>query len=149
MDKIYKIRVSALWFENIVEEHETFLSKKAKFKIVLKMSEVFLHGNRRFCDSQECRGMALDIHLLCFLRLVIFMFLFSILFSKLKIYKDGISFRMYHAYFDEIGRIQLKWNGRLLVFGKLNWYLVLNSEEFIRAIKNLQTRNLSGIQEAC
>ena len=63
-----------------------------------------------------------------------FLFLFSILFSKLKVYEDGISFRMYHVYFDEMGRIKLKWGGRLLVFGKLNWYLLLDPKEFVEAI---------------
>ena len=64
-----------------------------------------------------------------------FLFLYSILFSKLKVYEDGITFRMYHVYFDEMGRIRLKWGGRLLIFGKLNWYLLLNPREFVNAIK--------------
>jgi len=64
-----------------------------------------------------------------------FLFLFSILVSKLKVYEDGISFRMYHVYFDEMDRIRLKWGGRLLVFGKLNWYLLLNPREFVKAVK--------------
>jgi hypothetical protein len=64
-----------------------------------------------------------------------FLFLYSILFSKLKMYEDGITFRMYHVYFDEMGRIKLKWGGRLLVFGKLNWYLLLNPREFVEAVK--------------
>ena len=67
-----------------------------------------------------------------------FLFLFSVIFSKLKVYDDGISFRMYHVYFDEMGRIQLKWGGRLLVFGNLNWYLLLNPEKFIEAIKSVK-----------
>jgi len=48
-----------------------------------------------------------------------FLFLYSILFSELKVYEDGITFRMYHVYFDEMGRIRLKWGGRLLIFAKL------------------------------
>jgi len=64
-----------------------------------------------------------------------FLFLFSILVSKLKVHGDGISFRMYHVYFDEMGTIRLKWGGRLLVFGKLNWYLLLNPREFVKAVK--------------
>ena len=64
-----------------------------------------------------------------------FLFLFSILFSKLKVYEDGISFRMYHVYFDEMGRIRLRWGGRLLTFGKLNWYLLLNPRKFVEVIK--------------
>lgn len=67
-----------------------------------------------------------------------FLFLYSILFSKLKVYADGITFRMYHVYFDEMGRIKLKWGGRLLVFGKLNWYLLLNPEEFVGAVKTVK-----------
>ena len=67
-----------------------------------------------------------------------FMFLFSILFSKLKVYEDGISFRMYHVYFDEIGKIRLKWRGRILVLGwKWNWYLLLNPQKFIDVVKSV------------
>jgi len=72
-----------------------------------------------------------------------FMFLLSILFGKLKIYKDGISFRMYHVYFDEIDGIQLKWGGKLLVLGRMNWYLLLNPEEFIKAIETLKPEALA------
>lgn len=72
----------------------------------------------------------------------LFFLFFSIIFSKIKVYEDGISFRMYHVYFDEISKIQLKWGGRLLVFGKLNWYLLLNPEEFIRAIKAVKPEAL-------
>ena len=75
------------------------------------------------------------------------LFLLSILFSKLKVYEDGISFRMYHVYFDEMGRIRLKWGGRLLTFGKLNWYLLLNPEEFIRAIKAVKPEVLTEYRE--
>jgi hypothetical protein len=64
-----------------------------------------------------------------------FGFLFSILFSKLKVYEDGISFGMYHVFFDEMGRIKLKFGGRLLVFGKLNWCLLLNPNKFVEAVK--------------
>ena len=67
-----------------------------------------------------------------------FLFLFSILVSKLKVYDDGISFRMYHVYFDEMGTIRLKWGGRLLVFGKLNWYLLLNPRKFVKAVKTVK-----------
>jgi len=71
-----------------------------------------------------------------------FLFLYSILFSKLKVYEDGISFRMYHVYFDEMSRIKLKWSGRLLVFGKLSWYLLLNPREFVQAIKAVKPEML-------
>jgi hypothetical protein len=68
-----------------------------------------------------------------------FMFLFSILFSKLKVYEDGISFRMYHVYFDEVDKIRLKWGGRILVLGwKWNWYLLLNPQKFIEVIRSVK-----------
>jgi len=68
-----------------------------------------------------------------------FLFLYSILFSKLKVYEDGISFRMYHVYFDEMGKIRLKWSGRILVLGwKWDWYLLLNPQKFIEAIKSVK-----------
>lgn len=55
--------------------------------------------------------------LLIFFAPLFVLFLYSILFCKLKVYKDGISFRMYHVYFDEMGKIRLKWGGRILVLG--------------------------------
>lgn len=76
-----------------------------------------------------------------------FLFLYSILFSKLKVYEDGITFRMYHVYFDEMGRIKLKWGGRLLVFGKLNWYLLLNPREFVDAVKSVKPEVLVGYRK--
>jgi hypothetical protein len=81
------------------------------------------------------RGVPLWPIMFIFFGPLFFLFLYSILFSKLKVYEDGISFRMYHVYFDEMGRIKLKWGGRLLVFGKLNWYLLLNPREFVEAVK--------------
>lgn len=80
-------------------------------------------------------GWSIILIFFAFFGSLFFLFLFSILFSKLKVYEDGITFRMYHVYFDEIGRIRLKWGGRLLIFGKLNWYLLLNPREFVNAIK--------------
>jgi len=66
-----------------------------------------------------------------------FLFLFSILFSKIKVYEDGISFRMYHVYFDEISRIKLRWGGRLMTYGrKLDLgYILLNPNKFVEAVK--------------
>ena len=66
-----------------------------------------------------------------------FLFLFSILFSKLKVYEDGISFRMYHVYFDEMSRIKLRWGGRLMTYGrKLDLgYILLNPNKFVEAVK--------------
>jgi hypothetical protein len=73
-----------------------------------------------------------------------FSFLFSILVSKLKVYDDGISFRMYHVGFDEISRIRLRWGGRLMTYGKKLdlGYILLNPEKFVEAVK------ASGIQKA-
>ncbi len=74
-----------------------------------------------------------------------FLFLFSILFSKLKVYEDGISFRTYHVYFDEMGRIDLKWGGRILVLGwKWDWYLLLNPQRFIEAVEAVKPEALIG-----
>ena len=66
-----------------------------------------------------------------------FLFLFSILFSKLKVYDDGISFRIYHVGFDEVSRIRLRWGGRLMTYGKKLdlGYILLNPEKFVEAIK--------------
>jgi hypothetical protein len=66
-----------------------------------------------------------------------FSFLFSILVSKLKVYDDGISFRMYHVGFDEISRIRLRWGGRLMTYGKKLdlGYILLNPEKFVEAVK--------------
>ncbi|MEM3551442.1 MAG: hypothetical protein QXV01_10175 [Candidatus Bathyarchaeia archaeon] len=50
---------------------------------------------------------------------VFFIFLFPILFGEHGVYKNGISFRMYHVYFDEI------------------------NEKFIRAIKILNPESLA------
>ena len=69
-----------------------------------------------------------------------FLFLFSILFSKLKVYGDGISFRMYHVGFDEISRIRLRWGGRLMTYGKKLdlGYILLNPEKFVEAVKDVK-----------
>jgi len=84
------------------------------------------------------RGITLWPIMFIFSGPLFFLFLYSILFSKLKVYEDGITFRMYHVYFDEMGRIRLKWGGRLLIFGKLNWYLLLNPREFVDAVKSVK-----------
>ena len=60
------------------------------------------------------------------------LFLYSVLFGKLKVYEDGIWFRLAHAYFEEI---RLKWGGRLLGFGKWNWFILFNPKGFVEAIK--------------
>ena len=63
------------------------------------------------------------------------LFLYSVLFGKLKIYEDGIWFRLSHAYFEEI---RLKCGGRLLRFERLNWFIVLNPREFVQAIEDVK-----------
>lgn len=83
------------------------------------------------------RGIAGWPVLLIFFAPLFVLFFYSILFSKLKVYKDGISFRMYHVYFDEMGKIRLKWGGRILVLGwKWNLYLLLNPQKFIDVVKS-------------
>jgi len=58
--------------------------------------------------------------------------------SKLEVYEDGITFRMYHVYFDKPdNEIELKWDGRLLVLGKY-WFIVLNPREFAEAIEDVK-----------
>jgi hypothetical protein len=54
------------------------------------------------------RGWHLIFGFLSFFGSLLFLFLYSILFSKLKVYEDGISFRMYHVYFDEMSKIKLR-----------------------------------------
>jgi hypothetical protein len=88
------------------------------------------------------RGIAGWPIIFVFFGSLFFMFLLFILFSKLKVCEDGISFRTYHVYFDEMGRIQLKWGGRLLVFGKWNWYLLLNPKKFVEAVKTVKPEAL-------
>ena len=74
---------------------------------------------------------------LSFFGSLFFLFLYSILFSKLKVYEDGISFRMYHVYFDEMSRIKLRWGGRLMTYGKKLdlGYILLNPSKFVEAVK--------------
>jgi len=94
------------------------------------------------------RGIAGWPVLLIFFAPLFVLFLYSILFSKLKVYKDGISFRMYHVYFDEMGKIRLKWGGRILVLGwKWDWYLLLNPQKFIEAIKFVKPELLLGYRK--
>ena len=83
------------------------------------------------------RAWHLIFGFLSFFGFLFFLFLYSILFSKLKVYEDGISFRMYHVYFDEMSRIKLRWGGRLLTYGrKLDLgYILLNPNKFVEAVK--------------
>lgn len=91
------------------------------------------------------RGIAGWPVLLIFFAPLFVLFLYSILFSKLKVYEDGISNRMYHVYFDEMGKVRLKWGGRILVLGwKWNWYLLLSPQRFIEAIKAVKPEVLIG-----
>jgi len=78
-----------------------------------------------------------------------FLFLFSILFSKLKVYDDGISFRMYHVGFDEMSRIRLRWGGRLMTYGKRLdlGYILLNPEKFVEAVKAVKPEVLVGYRK--
>lgn len=78
-----------------------------------------------------------------------FMFIFSILFSKLKVYEDGIMFRMYHVGFDEISRIRLRWGGRLMTYGKKLdlGYILLDPEKFVEAVRAVKPEILEGYQK--
>jgi hypothetical protein len=60
------------------------------------------------------------------------MFLYSIIFSKIKVYEDGIRFRLFHAHFEDM---RLKWSGRLVGFGGQSWFILLNPKGFVEAIK--------------
>lgn len=133
---------------------QRFYPKITIFTIVLVMSEAVLETRaipvwHIIIFAILCFYMAIGIFVIfsgiagwpivliffAFFGSLFFLFLFSILFSKLKVYEDGIAFRMYHVYFDEMGGIKLEWGGRLLIFGKLNWYLLLNPREFVEAVE--------------
>lgn len=64
-------------------------------------------------------------------------FLSSVLFGKLKVFRDGIMFRMYYLSFDEMGGIKLRLGGRLMTYGrKLDLgYVLLRPREFVEAVK--------------
>ena len=83
------------------------------------------------------RNLAGWIPIMAFAGPLFFGFLLSIVFSKLKVYDDGISFRIYHVGFDEISRIRLRWGGRLMTYGKkLDLGCILfNPEKFVDAVK--------------
>ena len=89
------------------------------------------------------RNLAGWILLMAFAGPLFLGFLISIVFSKIKVDKDGLMFRMYYVGFDEIGRIRFKWGGRVLVLGRwLNWYLLLNPKEFVEAVKTVKPEAL-------
>lgn len=74
-----------------------------------------------------------------------FLFLFSILFGKVEVYEDGITFRMRYVSFDDVGGIRFKWGGRVLVLGKwLDWFILLNPEEFVEAVNAVKPQVLEG-----
>jgi len=72
-------------------------------------------------------------------------FLFSIVFSKIKIDKNGIKFRMYYVSFNEISRINLKWGGRLMTYEKRLdlGYVLLNPKKFIEAVRVVKPEALA------
>ncbi len=82
-----------------------------------------------------------------------FMFLFSILFYKLKVYEDGIMFKTYFVGylvgFDEMSRIKLRWGGRLMTYGrKLDLgYILLDPKKFVEAVKAVKPEVLVGYKE--
>ena len=157
-----------LRFKNIVEKHETFLSKIANLNIVPVMSEAVFETRaipvwHIIIFAILCLYMAIGVFALfsgiagwpiififfAFFGSLFFMFLFSILFSKLKVYEDGIMFRMYFVGFDEMSRIKLRWDGRLMTYGrKLDLgYILLNPEKFVEAVKTVKPEVLAEYKE--
>ena len=90
------------------------------------------------------RGIAGWPVLLNFFGSLFVLFLYSILFGKLKVYKDGISFRIRYISFNDVGGVRFKWGGRVLVLGKwLDWFILLNPEGFIEAVKTVKPEILT------
>ena len=75
-----------------------------------------------------------------------FGFLLSIVFSKIKVDKDGITFRMYHVSFNKISEIKFRWGGRLMTYGKRLdlGYILLNPEKFVEAVRAVKPEALVG-----
>ncbi len=76
------------------------------------------------------------IFLLAFAGPLFFGCLLSMAFGKIKIDAKGIKFRMYRISFNEIDKIRLKWNGRLMTYGKKLdlGFILLNPKKFVEAI---------------
>jgi hypothetical protein len=82
--------------------------------------------------------------LLIFFGSLFVLFLYSILFGKLKVYKDGISFRMRYISFNDVDGIRFKCGGRVLVLGKwMDWFILFNSEGFVEAVKTVKPEILT------
>ena len=87
--------------------------------------------------------------LLLFFGSLFVLFLYSILFGKLKVYNDGISFRMRYLSFNNVGGIRFKWGGRVLVLGKwLDWFILLNPEGFVEALKTVKPEILTEYKKS-
>ena len=160
---LFKIIIFALRF-NSIECMQRFYPEITIATIVLEMTEAVFETRAIpvwhilifailcfymvigvFALVRGIAGWPLIFIFFIFFGSLFFLFLFSILFSKLKVYEDGISFRTYHRCFDEMGRIELKWGGRILVFGwKWDWYLLLNPQRFIEAVKAVKPEALIG-----
>ena len=91
------------------------------------------------------RNLAGWILLMAFAGPLFFGFFLSIVFSKIKVDKDGVMFRMYYVGFDEISRIRLRWGGRLMTYGKKLdlGYIMLNPEKFVEAVRAVKPEALT------
>lgn len=59
------------------------------------------------------------------------LFLYSVLFSKIKVHDGSVSYRLLSV---SINEVEVKCSGRLLSFGRHNWFLVLNPKEAVKAL---------------
>ncbi|MCX8204909.1 MAG: hypothetical protein N3H31_04590 [Candidatus Nezhaarchaeota archaeon] len=80
------------------------------------------------------RGIADLRSLLYFYAIFGFIFgilLYSVLSSKVRVCEGAFYFRMLCI---DSSRVKVRWGGRFLVLGRLNWFLVLNRKEFIKVM---------------
>jgi len=92
------------------------------------------------------RNLAGWIPLMAFAGPLFFGFFLSIVFSKIKVDKGGIRFRMYYVSFNKISEIKLRWGGRLMTYGKKLdlGYILLNPEKFVEAVRAVKPEALVG-----
>ena len=82
------------------------------------------------------RGNSLPLSAILFFYIVFgssfSMFLYSVIFSKIKVHEDGIKFGLFHGDFEDM---ELEWGGRVVSFGGQSWFILLNPRVFLEAIK--------------
>lgn len=60
------------------------------------------------------------------------LFLYSVLFSKVRVHDGSVSYRLLSI---NINEVEVKYGGRLLSLGRHNWFLVLNPKEAVKALR--------------